>query len=144
MTLPSKTSWFLAVAWVIAGIVVFYAMVVLSLSWNLFSWNFSFEMTEFIIIAVAVLAVLSIFFLAKKSRHGFEIWVSFIVALVLFGYAIAIFIEHHSETLGTAIFSRSTYSPHWFHLLVLAFFTAPAVIWLLLPFKYWKDRNRVE
>lgn len=142
MQTPSGKSITVALLWIATGWVLFYAVVFLSLTWNLFSWTPNTDPPAVISLVIAVLLLPCLWLLATHTRGTLDTWVAFITTATLAMVAIYALIGNHQEGISDSFLGRSTLSPHWFHLLTSALLIAPAILWWAIPFQRWRRRPR--
>jgi len=140
MQAPSGKSITITILWIAAGWVLFYAVVFLSLAWNLFSWTPDADAPAIISLLTAVLLMPCLWLLASHTRGTFDTWAAFITAATLAAVGIYALIGNHQEVISDSFLGRSTLSPHWFHLLTSALLIAPAILWWTIPFRRWRKR----
>ena len=134
----NKRALIISVLWLILGVVIFYALMMLVLSFNLFSWHFKLDMPIYVLIFVVLLSMVCCFILAKYTTEKIEIWFSFLISIGLMLCGLVVLYYFYTETASSGFLSRSTLSPHWFRVSIFAVYMTALISWLAYPYKYLK------
>jgi len=134
----TKKDFFICILWLLVVAGLFYLALILTLSFNLFSWSPKYNLLGAILIIVTMVLMASVFILAKYTQSKIEIWFSLLVSLVLMIFGFFVIYELYSETLSNGVFSRKKLSPHWFRISIFLVYLTPIISWLV-----YSNKNRV-
>ena len=132
----------ISVLWLILCATNFYVTVLLNLSLNLFSWDLKIDGFVVLILLVAIIVIISLYFVAKNTYHKIEIWIAFILSFILFASASYILWDLYQETISHSILGRSKLSPTWFRITLFGFMTTPLLFWYFGSFTKFRSKSK--
>lgn len=125
--------------WIAGGAALLLSAGYLVVYCNMFSWNPRLEMRTILAASGIVASLAFMFWLAVKTRGVPVLIVSFLVCMSLAIAGIYAFIGFHAEELTPGLLGRSTFSPAWFRITILAVFLCPMLVWLFYPFRVFRQ-----
>lgn len=121
--------------WLLAGVGLFYATMILVLSQNLFSWSPNVNIVSISALLSLLLLLITTFLLARFTKGEIEKWVALLVCLSLIGFGAVVLYDFYTEHLSGDLFGRSVLSPQWFRLGVFSIFSLPLLFLMIYPFR---------
>lgn len=110
----------------LAALVLYLALLLLDVEWNLCTWRFRLSLDIATLLAVMVGALVATWYLAGASRDSATRLISMFECLTLLALAIYAF---PSEPLSTGLFARLAPSPFWYRGGRVAIMALPVVFW---------------
>ena len=131
-----KRTILLVIGWLAACFILFAALAEIDFALNFFNWQPNWDWRTPTFGFVALVSIVAIWFLARATRDRFSLIASFVVCLILVGFAFCVLpAESLVKTEGggpwAGILDRHTPSPLWFRGSVAFFLTLPGVIWFV-------------
>ena len=115
------------------------------MSWNFFDWRGPSLDSASITFAIASLAGIGCLLGLAKYLNTLDLQIATALpAALLTVHAVLFLREYFTQSFGSGILARTTYSPLWFHLLIAGDFALPAVIWLVFVIRNARIRSRLK
>lgn len=131
-----KRAILLIIGWLAAIATLFYAVEGLDFHWNFLDWSPAWDFGTIAMFLGILVAVATIWFLAKASRDKASRAVSLLACLLVAGLAVAWF---PAEATGQGFLARTQPSPFWFRGGRVLLLCVPGVFWC-----WWTRRHLTQ
>jgi hypothetical protein len=136
-----KRAILLSAGWLLAGVGLYMALVILELYWNLYNWQpiVDLRASGLILGVLALLAVIR--WLARTTCDRVSQGLSLLICLALLAVAVYVF---PPEPPTQGLFAREAPSPLWYRAARLVLLGLPSLFWALGLLPRWKRPARSD
>jgi hypothetical protein len=127
--------------WLILGVLIFYVLLILNLSLNLFSWHFKLDGFDLTISLVLLLVLFGCFKLAQYTKGKIEMWLALLVCISLVVFGLVVQYDFYNESVSSGFFARKIVSPYWFRAMNFMVCILPLIFWFSYPYRLLKPNK---